>query len=93
MLIRGIQAHGLTKLIARRFILSNFEQRVGEILMDGRAVRRQRDGLLEACDGLIVVLFAQAPDRRVPEAYTLDRAFAPAPIEGAGKRRSTRARA
>ena len=58
VLIGGIQAHGLPELIPRGFVLSNLEQRVGEILANGCAVRGQRDALVKARDGLIVVLIA-----------------------------------
>ena len=59
MLVCGIYAHRLAELVARGFVLSHLQQRVGQVLSNGRAVRHQRDGLTEARDRLIVVLVAQ----------------------------------
>ena len=59
MLIRRIQPHGFGELVARVFVLAHFEQRVRQILMDGRAIGRQRNGLLESGNGLIVAFLPQ----------------------------------
>ena len=57
--IQSVDPEPLLKLIARGIVLANLEQRVREVLADGRAVRHQRDRLLEAGNGLVVVLVAQ----------------------------------
>ena len=37
--IGGIQPHGFGKLIAGSFVFSNFQQRVGEVISNGGAIR------------------------------------------------------
>ena len=55
MMVRGIEAHGFGKLVARRFVLPDLQQRVGEILANGGAVGRGFQGEVERGDGLVVV--------------------------------------
>ncbi len=55
MLVCRIEPHGLAELVARGFVVADFEQRVRQIFADGRAVGRERDGFAESGDGLIVM--------------------------------------
>src|ERR1035438_2714284 len=59
MLVRRIQTHGFRELVARAFVVADFEQHVGQILVDGRATGRKRNGLPESGDGLIVAFRAK----------------------------------
>ncbi len=59
VLIGGIEAHGFAELIARSFVFSDLQQRVGQILADGGAVRGERNGLAKAGDGLVVAFVTQ----------------------------------
>ncbi len=40
MFIGGIQPHGLAELIARGFVFSDLQQRVRQVLANGRPIRR-----------------------------------------------------
>ena len=59
VLVARIQAHGFRELVARVFVFADLQQRVGQIFMNGRAIRREGDGLPESGDGLIVVFLAK----------------------------------
>ena len=56
LIVAGIEAHGDRELVARGCRLAYFEQRVGQVFADRRAVRRQGDGAFEAGDGGVVPL-------------------------------------
>ena len=59
VLIGRIQTHSFGELIASGFVLANLEQRVGQILANGGAIRGQRDALAKSGDGLIVIIIAK----------------------------------
>ena len=40
VLVRRIQAHGFPELVARTFVVADFQQRIGQILADGCAIGR-----------------------------------------------------
>ena len=47
MKVRGFETHGFAELLASGFAVAGFQQRVGEILADVGAIRRERRGLFE----------------------------------------------
>jgi hypothetical protein len=59
MEIGGFELHGLAELFAGGFVFAGFQERVGKVLADVGAVRRESDGFFKGGNGGVVVVQAQ----------------------------------
>jgi hypothetical protein len=50
-----IQTHGLAKLISGGFAFTDFEERIGKVLANGRSSGRGFDGFLEESNRVVVI--------------------------------------
>ena len=54
MVVGRIQFHGCGKLVPRGFGFAYFQQRIGEVFADVRALWSKRDGPAELCYGSVI---------------------------------------